>query len=80
MIKLDNAKNYFHNGKLTNENKSKKKLPQSLNIDIKSVVDINILLNKVKIEEKNQIKRKIIFFSLVTTILILFGTFITIIK
>jgi glutamine phosphoribosylpyrophosphate amidotransferase len=73
-------KYYFHNGKLTNENKSKKKLPQSLNIDIKSVVDINILLNKVKIEEKNQIKRKIIFFSLVTTILILFGTFITFLK
>jgi glutamine phosphoribosylpyrophosphate amidotransferase len=73
-------KYYFHNGKLTNENKSKKKLPQSLNIDIKSVVDINILLNKVKIEKKNQIKRKIIFFSLVTTILILFGTFITFLK
>jgi glutamine phosphoribosylpyrophosphate amidotransferase len=73
-------KYYFHNGKLTNVNKSKKKLPQSLNIDIKSVVDINILLNKVKIEEKNQIKRKIIFFSLVTTILILFGTFITFLK
>jgi glutamine phosphoribosylpyrophosphate amidotransferase len=73
-------KYYFHNGKLTNENKSKKKLPQSLNIDIKSVVDINILLNKVKIDEKNQIKRKIIFFSLVTTILILFGTFITFLK
>jgi glutamine phosphoribosylpyrophosphate amidotransferase len=73
-------KYYFHNGKLTNENKSKKKLPQSLNIDIKSVVDINILLNKIKIEEKNQTKRKIIFFSLVTTILILFGTFITFLK
>jgi glutamine phosphoribosylpyrophosphate amidotransferase len=73
-------KYYFHNGKLTNENKSKKKLPQSLNIDIKSVVDINILLNKIKIEEKNQIKRKIIFFGLVTTILILFGTFITFLK
>tara|TARA_B110000240_G_C13317627_1_gene375615 strand:- start:137 stop:364 length:228 start_codon:yes stop_codon:yes gene_type:complete len=73
-------KYYFHNGKLTNENKSKKKLPQSLNIDIKSVVDINILLNKVKIDEKNQIKKKIIFFSLVTTILILFGTFIALLK
>ena len=73
-------KYYFHNGKLTNENKSKKKLPQSLNIDIKSVVDINILLNKIKIEEKNQTKRKIIFFSLVTTILILFGTFIALLK
>ena len=73
-------KSYFHNGKSTNENKDEKKLPQSLNIDIKSVVDINILLNKVKIDEKNQIKRKIIFFSLVTTILILFGTFIAFLK
>jgi len=57
-------KYYFHNGKLTNENKSKKKLPQSLNIDIKSVVDINILLNKVKIEEKNQKKEKLFFLVL----------------
>ena len=73
-------KSYFHNGKSTNENKDEKKLPQSLNIDIKSVVDINILLNKVKIDEKNQIKSKIIFFSLVTTILILFGTFIAFLK
>ena len=73
-------KSYFHNGKSINENKDKKKLPQSLNIDIKSVVDINILLNKVKIDEKNQIKSKIIFFSLVTTILILFGTFIALLK
>jgi len=73
-------KNYFHNGKSTNENKDEKKLPQSLNIDIKSIVDINILLNKVKIDEKNQIKKKIIFFSLVTTILILFGTFIAFLK
>ena len=73
-------KSYFHNGKSTNENKDEKKLPQSLNIDIKSIVDINILLNKVKIDEKNQIKRKIIFFSLVTTILILFGTFIAFLK
>ena len=73
-------KSYFHNGKSTNENKDEKKLPQSLNIDLKSIVDINILLNKVKIDEKNQIKRKIIFFSLVTTILILFGTFIALLK
>ena len=73
-------KNYFHNGKSTNENKDEKKLPQSLNINLKSIVDINILLNKVKIDEKNQLKRKIIFFSLVTTILILFGTFIALLK
>tara|TARA_B100000787_G_scaffold126747_1_gene95875 strand:+ start:441 stop:668 length:228 start_codon:yes stop_codon:yes gene_type:complete len=73
-------KNYFHNNKLNNENNGKRKLHQSLNINTKSVVDINILLNKVKIEEKNQLKKKIIFFSLVTTLLILFGIFISIIK
>ena len=73
-------KSYFHNGKSINENKDEKKLPQSLNIDIKSVVDINILLNKVKIDEKNQIKKKIIFFSFVTILLGIFATSITIIK
>ena len=46
-------------------------------MDTKSVVDINILLNRVKIAEKNETKRKIIFFSLVTFVLSLFITFIT---
>ena len=73
-------KKYFHNNKLSNENKVKIKLFQTSDIDTKSVVDINILLNRVKIEEKKKIKEKIIFFSLVTIMLILFGTFISIIK
>ena len=73
-------KKYFHNDKLSNENKVKIKLFQTSDIDTKSVVDINILLNRVKIEEKKKIKEKIIFFSLVTIMLILFGTFISIIK
>ena len=46
----------------------------------KNVVDINILLNRVKLEEKNEIKKKIIFFSFILLALGLFGTFITIIK
>ena len=73
-------KNYFYNYKLNYKDKDKIKLTQTPNVAKKSVVDINILLNKVKIEEKNQLKKKIIFFILVTTLLILFGIFISIIK
>tara|TARA_B100000787_G_scaffold87780_1_gene64804 strand:+ start:1326 stop:1553 length:228 start_codon:yes stop_codon:yes gene_type:complete len=73
-------KNYFHNTKLSNENTDKKKSLQSKNLNAKIVVDINILLNRVKIEKKNQTKRKIIFISLVTLTLSLFGIFIAIIK
>ena len=80
MIKLYMGKNYFHNNKLSNVKSDKKELLQSTNLDTKGVVDINILLNRVKIEKKNQTKRKIIFFSIVTLALSLFGTFIAIIE
>ena len=80
MIKLSMQKNYFHNKKLINENSDKKKSLQSTSLDTNGVVDINILLNRVKIEEKNQTKRKIIFFSLLVLALFLFGTFIAIIR
>ena len=73
-------KNYFHNNKIRNENKDKKKLLQFSNIETKSIVDINILMNRVKIEKKNRTKRKIVFFSLVTLTIILFGIFIATIK
>tara|TARA_B100000787_G_scaffold142787_1_gene112258 strand:+ start:477 stop:704 length:228 start_codon:yes stop_codon:yes gene_type:complete len=72
--------NYFHNNKLSDESKVKKKLPLIFNVDTKRVVDFNILLNRVKLEEKNEMKRKIFFFSFVTIVLGLFGTFITIIR
>ena len=73
-------KNYFHNNRKTNDSHEKKRLIQPSKVDTKSIVDINILLNRVKIEEKNQIKKKIIFFSLITLTLTLFGYFIVIIK
>jgi len=73
-------KTYFHNFKSKIESKEKKKLAQSSKVDTKYVVDINILLNRVKIEERNETKRKIIFFSFITLALTLFGTFIAIIK
>jgi len=73
-------KNYFHNNKQTNENKNYKELLPSFIENTKRVVDINILLNRVKIERKNEIKRKILFFSFTTLAITLFGAFITIIK
>ena len=71
-------KTYFHNNKLNNENKNK--LAQTSNINMKRVVDVNILLNRVKVEKKNQTKRKIIFFTLVTFALSSFAAIIVIIK
>ena len=73
-------KNYFHNNKIRNENKDKKKSLRLSNMNTKSIVDINILLNRVKIEEKDRTNRKIFFFSLVTLTIILFGIFIATIK
>ena len=49
-------KTYFHNNKSFDENKDKKKLTQISKLN-KKIVDINILLNRVKIEEKNEPKR-----------------------
>ena len=74
------TKTYFHNSKPISENKVEKKSTQIQKIEIKSPVDINILLNRVKIEEKIETKKKIVFFSFVTLALSLFGTFIVIIK
>tara|TARA_B110000238_G_C15888495_1_gene336617 strand:- start:21 stop:248 length:228 start_codon:yes stop_codon:yes gene_type:complete len=70
----------FHNSKITDENLNKKQLHQTQNLDPKIVVDINKLLNRVKIEEKSERKRKIIFFSLAVLVLSLVGTFISVIK
>ena len=80
MIKLDMKKTYLHNKKISNKKNVKKKNLQLADVNLKSVVDINILLNRVKVEEKNEIKRKIMFFSFITLILVFFGTLITIIK
>ena len=57
----------------------KKNIPVQY-IDQKRIVDINKLLNRVKIDQKNETKRKIIFYSLTTLALGFFTTFIMIIK
>jgi len=62
------------------ESKSRKKNIPVQYIDQKRIVDINKLLNRVKIDQKNETKRKIIFYSLTILALGLFSTFIMIIK
>ena len=71
---------YFHNGKSIDQNINTKRLSEVNHIDEKQVVDINKLLNRVKIDQKNETKRKIIFYSLTTFVLGLFSTLIMIIK
>tara|TARA_B110000114_G_C14715618_1_gene247108 strand:+ start:231 stop:458 length:228 start_codon:yes stop_codon:yes gene_type:complete len=73
-------KSYFHNDKPMNEDIEKKKSIKVFNQDKKKIVDVNILLNRVKIEEQIELKKKIFFFSFVLITLSLFGTLIVIIK
>ena len=71
---------YFHNEKLIDQNINTKRLSKAQHINERQVVDINKLLNRVKIDKKNETKRKIIFYSLVILGLSLLGTLITILK
>ena len=73
-------KNYFHNNKISNESQSKKKIHLTQNLNPKIIVDINKLLNRVKIEQRNDTKRKVIFYSSVILVLGIIGTFIGIVK
>ena len=73
-------KTYFHDRKHNREKKVPKKTIPLQYIDQKRIVDINKLLNRVKIDQKNETKRKIIFYSLTILVLGLFSTLIMIIK
>ena len=69
---------YFHNGKSIDQNINTKRLSEVQYVSEKQVVDINKLLNRVKIDQKNEIKRKFIFYSLTILTLSLLGTLITV--
>ena len=71
---------YFHNGKSIDQNINTKRLSETQSISEKQVVDINKLLNRVKIDQKNETKRKFIFYSLTILSLSLLGTLITVLK
>jgi hypothetical protein len=71
---------YFHNDKSIDENINTKRLSEVNYIGEKQVVDINKLLNRVKIDQKNETKQKIIFYSFVILGLSLFGNLIALLK
>ncbi|MDC0578110.1 hypothetical protein OAO38_00390 [Candidatus Pelagibacter ubique] len=73
-------KTYFHDRKHISEKKVHKKTIPAQYIDQKRIVDINKLLNRVKIDKKNETKRQIVFYSSVILALTLFSTFIVAIK
>ena len=73
-------KTYFHDKKHISEKKVHKKTIPLQYIDQKKIVDINKLLNRVKIDQKNETKRKIIFYSSTILGLSLLGTLITFLK
>ena len=71
---------YFHNEKSIDQNINTKRLSEAQHIGERQVVDINKLLNRVKIDQKNETKRKFIFYSLTILGLSLLGTLITVLK
>ena len=71
---------YFHNDKSIDQNINTRRLSEAQHVSEKQVVDINKLLNRVKIDKKNETKRKINFYSLVILGLSLLGTLITVLK
>ena len=71
---------FFHNGKSIDQNINTKRLSEVQQVSEKQVVDINKLLNRVKINQKNETKRKFIFYSLTILSLSLLGALITVLK
>ena len=70
----------FHNTKYLEENLTTNNMPSSTYLNRKKIVDVNKLLNRVKINRQNEKKKKIIFFSSGIILLILVGTFLAIVK
>ena len=71
-------KSYFHNSKSIDENAYEKKPLQFQKISSKSIVDINKLLNRVKLKERNE--TKFFFFSLLILLLVFNAAIIVTLK
>jgi len=70
------SKVYFHNQKTIDQNINLKILSEAQHTGERQVVDINKLLNRVKIERKDRFKKNFILFSILTLAI---GVFITLI-
>ena len=72
--------NIFHNSKLIEKKLDVKKFTYLHKLDKNKIVDINNLLNRVKMSEKDEKKKRIIFLSFGILLLISMGIFISIIR
>ena len=66
-------KTYFQYESNISENINRKKIFQTQYEYPEKIVDINNLLNRVKIDKKNEFRQKIIFFGLAIAILVFTG-------
>ena len=71
---------YFYNEKSIDQNINTKRLSEAQHIGERQVVDINKLLNRIKIDQKNETKQKIIFYSFAILGISLLGTLIIFLK
>ena len=73
-------KDIFYNNKLNNEDLKIKKITHPQSVNTKASVNINSLLNRVKIDKENENKKTIIFFMLGISLISLMGIFVTIVS
>ena len=77
MIRLVMTKNYLHNYNISKTSVSNDELVKNNYKKNPISVDINKLLNRVKLEEKNKRKQKLIYLAIVSAVISLMGIFIS---
>ena len=77
MIRLVMSKNYLHNYNISKTSVSNDELVKNNYKKNPVNVDINKLLNRVKLEEKNKRKQKLIYLAIVSAGVALMGIFIS---
>ena len=80
MIKLEMSKGVFHNSRSIHSVSSSKTSSSVIPKDKKINVDINKLLNRVKINQKNETKSKLIYFGSGIFLLSFLGFFLVILN
>ena len=73
-------KRFYQNLDITKKNLLLKNPSEFNSLDKKKNVDINRLLNRVRVNKKNEIKQKIIFSSIGILIVSFMGIFVSIIR
>jgi hypothetical protein len=74
------SKNYLHNYNISKTSVSNDELVKNNYKKNPVNVDINKLLNRVKLEEKNKKKQKLIYFGVISAGVALMGIFISLVN